>query len=95
MANVSFWQGSWVDSGDIGLLPGATHNWILTGVTFNDVVSVTAVPLNSGAGDQVLAVSGVQSEADPSGGRRFFFSVTNAGPARAIGYSMNFSFVSP
>jgi len=39
-------------------------------------------------------VKDVQSEADPSGGRRLYFTIRNTGPVRAIGYGMNFSFVS-
>lgn len=95
MANVRYWQASWVDEGETGLLPGHEHNWIMWGFNYVDVVAVTAAPLNSSAGDQVLMVKNVQTEADSSGGRRLFFTIRNTGPVRAIGYGMNFSFVSP
>ena len=94
MANVSYWQASWVDEGETGLLPGHEHSWIMWGFDYGHVVTVTAAPLNSSAGDQILMVKDVQSEADPSGGRRLYFTIRNTGPVRAIGYGMNFSFVS-
>jgi hypothetical protein len=93
MANVSYWQTSWVDSGETGLLPGQEHYWTTWGFGYGDAVAVTAAPLNSDAGDQILMVKDVQTEADPSGGRRFFFTVRNTGPVRAIGYGLNFSFI--
>jgi len=94
MANVSYWYASWVDAGETGLPPGQEHYWVMTGFGSGDAIAVTAVPLNSDAGDQVLMVKDSQTEADPSGGRRFFFTIRNTGPIRAIGYGMNFSFVS-
>ncbi len=94
MANISFWQASWVDAGETGLLPGQEHNWVMWGFGYGDAVAVTAAPLNSDAGDQVLAVQNIQSEADGSGGRRLYFSVRNTGPTRAIAYGLNFSFIS-
>ncbi len=94
MANVSYWYASWVDAGETGLLPGYEHYWVMTGFGSGDAIAVTAVPLNSDAGDQVLMVKDAQTEADSSGGRRFFFTIRNTGPIRAIGYGMNFSFVS-
>jgi hypothetical protein len=59
-----------------------------------DAIGVTPVPVNSNVGDQVLMVKDIQSEADPNGGRRLFFAVRNAGPVRALGYGLNFSFIS-
>jgi hypothetical protein len=94
MANTAYWQASWVDAGETGLVPGAEHHWILSGFGYGDAVAVTAAPLNSDAGDQILMVQDVQSEADPEGGRRLFFTIRNTGPVRAIGYGMNFSFIS-
>lgn len=94
MANVRYWQGSWVDSGETGLVPGAEHYWTMWGFSYGEVVGVTVAPLNSSAGDQQLMVKDVQSEADPAGGRRLFFTVRNTGSVRAIGYGMNFSFIS-
>lgn len=93
MATVRYWQASWVDEGETGLLPGQEHHWAMWGFGYGDAVAVTAAPLNSSAGDQILMVKDVQTEADPSGGRRLFFTVRNTGPVRAIGYGMNFSFV--
>jgi len=94
MANVSYWQASWVDSGETGLVPGAEHYWILWGFSYGAVVGVTAAPLNSDAGDQQLMVKDVQSEADPTGGRRLLFTIRNTGSVRALGYGINFSFIS-
>lgn len=94
MANVSYWQTSWVDAGETGLIPGQEHHWVMWGFGYGDVIAVTAAPLNSDAGDQVLMIKDVQAEADGSGARRFFFTVLNTGPTRAIGYGLNFSFVS-
>jgi hypothetical protein len=64
------------------------------GFNYGEAVAVTAAPLNSSAGDQQLIVKDVQSEADPAGGRRLFFTIRNTGSVRAIGYGMNFSFIS-
>jgi hypothetical protein len=94
VANVSYWQTSWVDAGETGLLPGQEHYWVMWGFGYGDVIEVTAGPLNSDAGDQILMIKDVQTEADPNGGRRLFFSVRNTGPVRALGYGLNFSFVS-
>jgi hypothetical protein len=63
------------------------------GFGYGDAIAVTAAPLNSDAGDQMLMVKDVQTEADPNGGRRFFFTVRNTGPVRALGYGLNFSFI--
>ena len=95
MANVSYWRTFWVDSGETGLLPGHEHYWAMWGFGFLDVLAVTPGPLNSDEGDQILMVKDVRSEADSSGGRRLYFTVRNTGPVRAIGYGLNFSFVSP
>ena len=93
MASVTYWQTSWVDAGETGLLPGQEHYWVMWGFGYLDVVAVTAAPLNSDEGDQMLMVKDVQTEA--SGGvRRFFFTVRNTGPISALGYGLNFSFVS-
>jgi len=54
MANISYWQASWVDAGETGLLPGQEHNWVMWGFGYGDAVAVTAAPLNSDAGDQIL-----------------------------------------
>jgi hypothetical protein len=94
MANVAYWQTSWVDAGETGLLPGQEHYWVMWGFGYGDAIGVTAAPLNSDAGDQVLMVKDVQTEADPNGGRRFLFTIRNAGPVRALGYGLNFSFIS-
>ena len=94
MANVSYWQASWVDAGETGLLPGQEHYWVMWGFGYGDAIDVTAAPLNSDAGDQMLMVKDVQTEADPIGGRRFFFTIRNTGPVRALGYGLNFSFIS-
>lgn len=94
MANVSYWRATWVDAGETGLLPGQEHHWVMSGFGFGDALSVTAAPFNSDAGDQILMVNDIQSEADGSGGRRLFFTIRNAGSTRAIAYGMNFSFIS-
>jgi hypothetical protein len=38
-------------------------------------------------------VKDVKSEVDSGGTRRFFFTIRNVGPVRALGYGLNFSFV--
>lgn len=95
MANVICWAATWVDSGETGLQPGEQHHWWMNGFGYGDVVGITAAPLNSDAGDQILAVSNIRSEAAPSGGRTCYFTITNSGPVRAIGYAVNFSFITP
>ena len=94
MANVSYWQASWVDAGETGLLPGQEHYWAMWGFGYGDVLAVTPAPFNSDAGDQVLMVKDIRPEADGSGGRRLYFTVRNNGPVRAIAYGLNFSFIS-
>jgi hypothetical protein len=94
MASVSYWQSSWVDEGEGGLLPGEEHHWVMWGFGYGDAIGLTVAPLNSDAGDQILMVTDVQGEADSSGGRRFFFTVRNTGPVRVLGYGLNYSFVS-
>ena len=94
MANTSYWQGSWVDAGETGLPPGDEMYWTMSGFGYGDVIGVTVAPLNSGAGDQELMVKDARTEADPNGGRRFFFTVRNTGPVRALGYGFNFSLIS-
>lgn len=94
MATTAYWQASWVDAGETGLVPGGEHYWVMSGFSYGDAVAVTAAPLNSDVGDQVLMVKDVQTEADSGGGRRLFFTVRNTGPTRALGYGMNFSFIS-
>ena len=83
-----------MDSGETGLVPGTEHYWTMWGFNYGEVVGVTVAPLNSDAGDQQLMVKDIQSEADPSGERRLFFTVRNTGSIRALGYSINFSFIS-
>jgi len=94
MANISYWQGSWVDAGETGLVPGGEMYWVMWGFGYGDAIGVTVAPLNSGAGDQELMIKDVRTEADPNGGRRFFFTVRNTGPVRALGYGLNYSFIS-
>jgi len=93
MANVSYWNTFWVDSGETGLLPGQEHYWVMWGFGSGDVIAVTPAPLSSDVGDQILMAKDVRSEADSSGTRRFFFTIRNVGPVRALGYGLNFSFV--
>jgi hypothetical protein len=45
MANVSYWNTFWVDSGETGLLPGQEHHWVMWGFGFGDVIAVTPAPL--------------------------------------------------
>jgi len=66
----------------------------MSGFGYGDTIAVTASPLNSDAGDQALMVKDTQTEADSNGGRRFFFTIRNTGPVRALGYGLNFSFIS-
>jgi len=94
MASVSYWQSSWVDEGEGGLVPGEEHHWVMWGFGYGDAIGLTVAPLNSDAGDQILMIKDVQSEADSSGGRRLFFTVRNTGPVRILGYGFNYSFVS-
>lgn len=94
MANLNVWASTWVDSGETGLQPGASHFWAMWGFGFTDVVAITPAGLNSDVGDQILQVTDVRYESDPSGGRRCFFTVQNVGPVRAIAYRLNFAFMS-
>jgi len=94
MATTSYWFGYWVSSDEVGLKTGQEHNWIMWGFGYGDAVTVTAHPLNSFAGDSILMVKDVQVEADPSGGRRLYFTVRNTGPTRALGYGIGYSWVS-
>ena len=96
MANVSWWSATWVDPGETGLVPGASHHWWMTGFGFGDVIGATPQPLNSDQGNQNLAISDIRVDTTPNphGGRTFRFTITNVGPVRAIAYNVNFSFVS-
>ncbi len=93
MATVSYFFASWVDSGETGLLPGAQHFWQLTGFGYGDFVGVTVSALTSDAGPQQLMVKDVQSQTS-GGTRRLLFTIQNTGSVRALGYGMNFAFVS-
>ena len=44
MANISYWQGSWVDAGETGLVPGGEMYWVMWGFGYGDAIGVTVEP---------------------------------------------------
>jgi hypothetical protein len=94
MANVRYWQASWVGANGTYLEPGEENYHIMWGFDDGDTIGVTVVPLSTREGDHILQVKDIQSEADPEGGRRFYFTISNTGPTQAAAYTLNFSFIS-
>jgi hypothetical protein len=95
MATVRYWFGTWVSaSEDDALEPGDVHNWIAWPYNYGETVTVTANPLVSGSGEQILAVENVQIESSSDGGRRIFYTVRNVGSTSVDGYGVGYSFVS-
>ena len=94
MATVAYWSGAWAGS---DFKPGDEHYWIMWPIQFYEVIAVTAHPNSAGMLplEFELKVKDVRTEADPTGGRRLFFTVRNTGPNEIPAYSINFSFVSP
>jgi hypothetical protein len=94
MANVSYWQASWVSMEGYPMSPGDVHYWEASPLAYLDAWSVTAVPI---AGDDdptaILSVEGVRVIADASGSRGFLFNVKNVGTSYIDGYGMNFSII--
>jgi hypothetical protein len=84
MANVSYWQASWVSMEGYPMSPGDVHYWEAIPLGYLEAWSVTAVPI---AGDEdPTAILG--------GSRGFLFNVKNVGTSYIDGYGMNFSIIS-
>src|SRR5450631_4251061 len=95
MANVSYWQASWVSMEGYPMSPGDVHYWEASPLGYLEAWSVTAVPIAGGeAPTAILSVEGVRVIADASGSRGFLFNVKNVGTSYIDGYGMNFSIVS-
>jgi hypothetical protein len=95
MANVSYWQASWVSMEGSEMSPGEVHNWWAVPVGYLEVWSVTAVPVAGGEDPpQTLSIGDVQVTADASGGHTFLFSVKNVGNSYIDGYGVNFGIIS-
>jgi hypothetical protein len=95
MANVSYWQASWVSMEGYPMSPGDVHYWEASPLGYLEAWSVTAVPIAGGEDPTaILGVEDVRVIADASGSRGFLFSVKNVGTSYIDGYGMNFSIVS-
>jgi hypothetical protein len=94
MATTHYWFGSWTSADETGLQPGQEHHWAMWGFGYGDAVTVSAHPVTSSVGEQILQVKDTRIETDSSGGRRLYFTVRNTGPVRAIGYGLGYSWVS-
>ena len=95
MANVSYWQASWVSMEGYPMSPGDVHYWESSPLGYLEAWSVTAVPIAGGEDPTaILSVEGVRVIADASGSRGFLFNVKNVGTSYIDGYGMNFSIVS-
>jgi hypothetical protein len=95
MANVSYWQASWVSMEGYPMSPGDVHYWEASPLGYLEAWSVTAVPI-AGSEDPtaILSVEDVRVIADASGSRGFLFNVKNVGTSYIDGYGMNFSIIS-
>jgi hypothetical protein len=94
MANVSSWLGAWISAGEADdLPPGGSHDWVMWGFSYGDVISVTAHPITGAPEDRVLVVENVKIEGDPSS-RRMFLRITNAGSTYVPGYGIAYGFIS-
>ena len=95
MANVSYWQASWVSMEGFPMSPGEVHYWWAVPVGYLEDWSVTAVPVAGGEDPpQILSVGDVQVTADASGGHTFLFSVKNVGTSYIDGYGVDFEIIS-
>ena len=95
MANVSYWQASWVSMEGYPMSPGDVHYWEASPLGYLEAWSVTAVPIAGGEDPTaILSVEGVRVIADASGSRGFLFNIKNVGTSYIDGYGMNFSIVS-
>lgn len=95
MANVSYWQASWVSMEGSEMAPGDVHYWWAVPVEYLETWSVTAVPIAGGdAPSQILRVEDVRITADASGGHTFLFNVENVGSSYIEGYGINFGIIS-
>ena len=80
MANVSYWQASWVSMEGYPMSPGDVHSWLAVPLGYLEDWSVTAVPVAGGEDPpQILSVEDIRISADASGGWTFLFNVKNVG----------------
>jgi hypothetical protein len=80
MANVSYWQASWVSMEGYPMSPGDVHYWEASPLGYLEAWSVTAVPIAGGEDPTaILGVEDVRVIADASGSRGFLFNVKNVG----------------
>jgi hypothetical protein len=94
MANVSYWQASWVSMEGYPMSPGDVHYWEASPLGYLEAWSVTAVPIAGGEDPTaILSVEDVRVIADASS-RGFLFNVKNVGTSYIDGYGMNFSIIS-
>jgi hypothetical protein len=92
MANVSRVFGSWVGP---DFAPDERHYWSAWGFGYGDAVSVSAHPVTGApVGERILIVEDVRMEGDPSGDRRCYFTVRNAGASHMPGYGVGVAWVS-
>jgi len=95
MANVSYWQASWVSMEGYPMSPGDVHYWEASPLGYLEAWSVTAVPIASDEDPTaILGVEDVRVIADASGSRGFLFNVKNVGTSYIDGYGVNFSIIS-
>ena len=95
MAQLDYYSFSWIGSGfrsgDIGV-------WWVGGLFYEDVVGVTAQPINpirDSGQVRTLSVEKVKVRADDQGNRDLIITIRNEGPSEVRGYAVNISFVTP
>jgi hypothetical protein len=87
---------SWTGSGGSYFLPGAVHNWWMTGFKYGDALSVTAHPVTGDPHDphRVLSVDNVRVDGTPDGGLTLRFRVNNVGGSPTPGYGVGIGLIS-
>jgi hypothetical protein len=95
MANVQYWDFSWVSAEGDEMAPGDTHYWISYPYSYGDVVDLMAHAVygDPTAPDRELIVENIHTAVDPQGQRTIVFNVRNVGTSDIIGYLCGVSII--
>ena len=95
MANIQYWDFSWVSTDGNDMAPGDTHYWISYPFSSGDVVDLMAHAVygDPTAPDRELIVENVHTAVDPQGQRTIVFNVRNVGTSYIDGYLVGSSII--
>ena len=92
MAQLAYSSLSWVGG---GFSPGTEGTWLVGGISFPQVIGVTAQPTSAPGLTRLMTVKEVHSHVDGNGNRSVLIIVRNTGPVSIAGYTVNISYVVP